>query len=84
MDTRLSKQYDAAKGCGGVTVLWHRDLDATPIGTGKRTGKSTGKGTGTGTRTRTGTGTGTRTGAFTLDPSSIIELMFGTLFDKPR
>ena len=31
-DARLSEQYDTARGCGGVAVLWHRDLDATPIG----------------------------------------------------
>ena len=29
---KFSEWYDAGRGCGGVAVLWHRDLDATPIG----------------------------------------------------
>lgn len=31
-DARLSEQYDTGKGCNGVVVLWHMNLDVTPIG----------------------------------------------------
>ena len=30
-DRSLHENRDAGRGCGGVGVIWHRSLDATPI-----------------------------------------------------
>ena len=30
-DSRLGEESDLSRGCGGVGILWHKSLDATPI-----------------------------------------------------